>query len=681
MSAAKTLRVYALCLTVALFSACESETVVTKIDPSKPTTQKSEGVLFSLPETVVVAEVPLTKTASSPGAFAKWAEFFYPELTPDNYATEEKTAFKVGAPTFTTRGQTDPNHVYMAHIKAKKFETKTLLVEFNDDGIIARTETSSKDESIDIITSGIKTAVSIAAPLLRVGAGGAPFVGGDKTTAVCDEACFRETLSVKDKYLFDSLDSNYKAFLEQKLGYPLLGYLAVLNNDNIDFFLTLNQKQREIIGGTPARPRTLTWEEKLELVRAKAAYDKIEELILKREELVEKDTNAGVTTSTNVELKLRELDAKIKATKEIYFLGSSSDTAATAKFEFKPSSGVAGDQTRNFFTYAAGGAKPGICTVEAEVPGVFKATWPKNLEGACHASSPNFAAGDFRDLKALAAKLNGGAGGVAAGADAVTAYLYTSKLPTARALLANTATPQQRDALLRALIADLNSMVNGGTRLDTLVSFDAVRLSADTLELMNKAAVMAPADIPKFNRLLLEDAYSDFFHRLKASASHQVALVVNAAPAGIAQTINNAQLKQDGKRGFPYRVPALTLARLTDDGKEKGRGEVRVAQFGPVQTLPAGLGGRRSAYTITYYDASGAIKTFNMSADALIQKQNVTDLTDAATTLRDAEAARLKRETDLLKARKDKLVAEKALKDAQEETEPAAEPAATPTPE
>ena len=27
--------------------------------------------------------------------------------------------FRLGAPTFTTRGQTDPDNVYMAHIKAR----------------------------------------------------------------------------------------------------------------------------------------------------------------------------------------------------------------------------------------------------------------------------------------------------------------------------------------------------------------------------------------------------------------------------------------------------------------------------------------------------------------------------------------------------------------------------------
>jgi hypothetical protein len=156
-------------------------------------------------------------------------------------------------------------------------------------------------------------------------------------------------------------------------------------------------------------------------------------------------------------------------------------------------------------------------------------------------------------------------------------------------------------------------------------------------------------------------------------------LKVDTPPPGFAQAVQAAQLSQPGKRGFPYRVPALTIARLFANNAERGRSDVRIAQFGPVQTLPASLGGRRSSYKITYYDESGAIKLFDMSADALIQQSNVTDITDAATTLRDAETTRLKRETEILKAKKDKLDAEKALRDAQKAAEPS--PSRSPSPQ
>lgn len=726
MSATKTLLICTLCFVVAFSSACKTETLVTKVDPSNPGSQRTDGVLFSLPETVVVAEVPLTKVAASPGVFSEWTAFFYPELTTDNYTTEEKTSFKVGAPAFTTRGQTDPNNVYMAHIKAKQFETKTLLVEFNDDGIIARTETSSKNESIDIVTSGIKTAASIVSPLLHFGMGGAP-VGDafsfNRTDSDDDETYFKKHLSPHALALYETLPQQVKDDLRNYLGYRFLLYVAQTSSTDtdpigIEFFFTLSESQWRFLKDKPTTgapcealpppaqppapalaiappkgkknaapapaaaavvvapvvaggPNCLKPEQLTELIKALATYNKIQQLRLKRESFISEITPAQVTNSANLEFRLKQLDDQIQAIEHTYFLGTSSETSASARFEFKPGGIGAAAVTHNAFAYTSGGGKPGICAVDPEVAGVFKAVWPKNFKGECHAAGAQFEAGDFHDLKKLAEKLNGGG---AAGADPVTSYLYSGRLPTALALLADTSTPQKRDALTKALSTDLNTVL-GGQALSTVVNFASIKLSSDTIKLMNTPGGVPAAAIPQLNRLLLEDAYPKELYREKAWTSHQIAMVVDGATPGIAQTVRTASLTESGKRGFPYRVPASTVARLTDDGIEKGRSDVRVAQFGPVQTLPANLGGRRSSYKITYYDASGAIKIFDMSADALIQKSNVTDLTDAATTLRDAEAARLARETDLLTKKKAKLDAEKALKDAQ------GTPTPTPSPE
>jgi len=57
-----------------LITACQTETLVTKVDPTKPHTQTTDGVLFSLPDTVLVTEVPVTKVASSPGTYHEWAK-------------------------------------------------------------------------------------------------------------------------------------------------------------------------------------------------------------------------------------------------------------------------------------------------------------------------------------------------------------------------------------------------------------------------------------------------------------------------------------------------------------------------------------------------------------------------------------------------------------------------------
>ncbi|MDQ3666549.1 MAG: DUF4831 family protein [Acidobacteriota bacterium] len=683
----------------AVFSiACDSEILVTKVDPTKPGSQRTDGVLFSLPETVVVADVPMTKVSSSPGIFYKWTEFFYPELTTDDFISEPKTAFKIGAPTFTTRGQTDPNNVYIAHIKSKKFETKTLLLEMTEDGIVARTEATAKDETIDIVTSSLKTAASIAAPLLHLGAGGTEAnLASPKVDATFEES-FKKELTAQELALYESLDDSYKDFLRNHFGYDFLLYIATKENDdgtvrsaNIEFFLTLNKKQRDVIIHKPrgtlkcvegeAGTLCLAPDVKIELVKAKLAYDKIQVLRQKRETFLGETTPPQVGNSANLEFRLKELDAQIKATEQTYFFGSPAETSATAKFEFKPSTAA---PIQRLFTYAAGGRKPGICVV-TESPGVFKASWPRNLKGDCHDANYLIQMGDLRDAKAFVKRLKD-----QAPADLVSVYLFNNFTAGLQGLL-TAATgqdkPQIRERLLKRLIAELQTVVNGANIYNAAL-FSNVELSGSSLELLAELnsllalpLPLSPTDaarlisiVPQLNRTLLEDAYTDELFRQGAWASREVLLSVDSSANGFAQTVATASLQEPGKRSFPFRIAAPALVRVSDAGTEKGRSELRIAQFGPVQTLPASLGGRRSSYKITYHDSTGAIKIFDMASDALIQKQNVTDLTDAATTLRDSESARLKRETELLELKKKKLDAEKALKEAQGEPSPTPSP-------
>jgi hypothetical protein len=695
----KTLLVYAIIVAV-LSTACESEVLVTKVDPKNPSTQRTNGVLFSLTETVVVAEIPLTKTSSSPGTFSRWTSFFYPELAADEYTTEPKTTFKIGVPTFTTRGQTDPNHVYMAHIKAKQFETKTLLLEMTEDGIVARTEATSKDETIDIITSTIKTASSIIAPLLPVGAGARAIEATTVKTAATLEDSFKMELTAQELALYESLDDDYKTFLKNHFGFRFLLYVAMketvgstIRPTNIELFLTLNQKQRDFIRALPHRvsaceggdPGTTCLDPDIlrELVRAKQAYDKIQELRRKREEFLAEMTPPQVTNSTNLEFRLKELDGQIKVTEQTYFFGSPSETSATAKFEFKP---TVATPTQVLFTYAAGGPKPGICTVSTETAGVFKANWPRSLKGECHAPNYLIQAGDLRDTKRFVNRLRDRI----ANKDQVSMYIY-SQLPAGLQGAINIATdqdrPQVREQLLKNLLAQLQLIINGAYIYNAAI-FGNVQLSASTLELqaertrlMALPPPLAAADAarlanigPEVNRSLLDDAYANELFRQSAWSSRTVDLAVGLPANGFAQTVATATLLEPGRRSFPYRVAAPAIVRVSDTGTERGQSELRIAQFGPVQTLPASTGGRRSSYKITYHDATGGIKIFDMASDALIQKQNVTDLAEAATTLRDAEAAKLKRETELLELQKKKLDAEKALKAAQGEPSPTPSP-------
>lgn len=751
---------------IALTAGCGGETVVTKVKlDAPPGTQPNEGVLFSLPETVVMAEVPLTKVSSSPGQFSNWTPFFFPELTTDEFTTEEKTVFKVGLATFSTRGQTDPKNVYIAHIKAKQFETKTLLLEFNEDGIVARTDASSKDDTIDVVTSGIKTVASIVAPLIRGGAG-IPFSGTSSNKAIdsfpdggeavapedlnceeklakarqasqqatkatekaeksgkaaddnaartarqaalalyaeygaCTENRFKKGLEPEDRALYESLDNDYKEFLRENFGYQFLTYLNKRTipegSTGIQFFFTLNKNQRDFIdkqkrGSTACEvwPSTTTMclatEVKIELLKAKGAYDKILELRKKRQDVLLESTGNDVNTSAQLEFRLNELDAQIKSLEQTFFLGTSSETSGIAKFEFKPGDGK-DIEPKQLFLYSSGGGKPGVCDVTKEFTGVFKALVPEQLKGDCHAPDYLVSIGDFHDAKKFIKRLKDHAA-----ADRVSYYLYTERLTRPTKLLIDGSTdedkPQVRAGLLNALIADLKTITEGSNIYDDS-RFKDVDLSGATLGLQKKIAELEALPTPtaeqtaslaqfriQLNRSLLDDAYPKELYRQSVWAAHTVSLSIDKVTPGLATTVDGQNLQEAGKRGFPYRIAAVAMAKMFDDKTEKGRSSLRIAQFGPVRSLPANLGGRRSSYKITYYDATGAIKVFDMSADALIQKSNVTDLTDAATTLRDSEAAKLKRDTELLELKKKKLDAEKALeKAAKEESSPSPSP-------
>ena len=764
-----------LMFSICLNAGCGGETVVTKIRPTEhPGTQPNKGVIFSLPQTVVIAEVPLTRVASNPGIFANWTRLFYPALTADDFVTEQKSVFKVGTAKFDTRGQTDPDNLYIAHINAKQFETKTLLLEFNEDGIIARTDASSKDDTIDVVTSGIKTAAAIVAPLIgggaslpaaldssndigfleakirsreqalgdietapekksvceqkqiaasaareraskaadkakvsrkdndKVAADQAQKAADDASSqadAFCNEAQFKLAMSEEDQLLYESLDDNYKAFLRENFGYQFLTYIAKRSltdgSTGIHFFLTLSEKQQRFFDNLtrtaspcekwPAASKNcLATEVKLELLRAKAAYDKILELRKKRQDTLFERTGTDVNTSSHLEFRLKELDAQIKNLEQTFFFGTSTETSGVAKFELTPGKGLV-EEKQPLFSYSRGGTKPGVCSIDdKDEPGVFKAFVPEPLKGVCHAPGFLITSGDVRDTNAFVKRFK-----TAASRDSVSSYLFSQfRAQTQRMIDSSTDDdkPQARANLLNALFTDLTNVIEGASIYPTVVQH--VKLSDATLKVQTDVTKLEAIPNPtqqqlaeltqlrrRLNRSLLDDTYAKELYRQSAWEPHAVALVIDPRTPGMATAVDEHDFVEKGKRGFPYRIAAVTTAKMLDDETEKGRSSLRIAQFGPVQSLPAKLGGRRSSYKITYFDSTGQIKVFDMSADALIQKDNVKDVTDAVTTLRDSEAAQLERDTKLLELKKKKLEAEKALKEAAKE-----EPSPTPEP-
>ncbi len=142
-----------------------------------------------------------------------------------------------------------------------------------------------------------------------------------------------------------------------------------------------------------------------------------------------------------------------------------------------------------------------------------------------------------------------------------------------------------------------------------------------------------------------------------------------------------------GERGLFYRVPGkahviLQTTKAADNSTTAlAQYSPAVGQFGPVVSLPATSGGRKTHYLAELHSATGAMRSFTLGSDAAIDKTIVSDIEAGATSLLDArekradaeqkrrdeaaaasdELTKLKREADILetqlriKAAQDKL--------------------------
>jgi hypothetical protein len=590
-------KILALFLTLIALSAVgcfEGKTVVTRVSPhtSGRPQPKMNGVLFALPRTVVKIDVPVVRTERTRGQFFALSPFFFPgepfiKKTGVTLPTESDLPVKVegvryglDAPKFGVRGKPDPEQTFMVHIRGGRFETKTLLLEVTEDGIIAKAEAESKNETIDFVTQGLKSVTSIAAPLLPLGLSPAARLANRNSAIMesqafekaleqdfcqplkkqadknkdgipdkdasgkfiyedTEESLFCQSLTTIEKIIYVNLTPSYRTFLKEKIK---LQYLKQLSAEERQFFWTLKQEQIDYF-------TNLNEDYQKELHRAKLVYDKIQELLEQRASLVRSEP-PPISAPDVLTNKLKELDEYAEGYKQSYFTGVTGKATSTGNFEFDPSSAP---MEQPLFTYSE---TEGICSTDDGAVG------PKGLQFA-----PNF-------------KLAEGA---------------VCKKP-------------------QKVLVKLN--LRSGQFSDSVTSAN-------------------------FN----ETGQRGFYYRVPAKVS--AVLYVQSAPAG-------GGARQQQQQELPL-------------GKEVGRDELAIAQLGPTVSLPASTGGRRSSYKLVYYDATGAVKTFNIGSDALIQKSNLTDVEAAATQLRDSKLTKLERETKLLKAEKDRLDAENALKKAKEE--------------
>jgi hypothetical protein len=527
------------------------------------------GVLFALPRTVVKVDLPVTREVKKAGQFSKLSPFFFSgepfvasknddikptDLEPGLGKTpKEGKYYGLDDPKFSTRGEPDPEQTFMVNIRGGRFETKTLMLEVTEDGIIAKAEAESKNEAIDFVTAGLKTAVSIAAPII-------PFAGlpitadanpnpksrSDRGTE-CEQR-LRAVLSPTERVLYERLTisrsidfkNNEWPFLQEYIGSC---YLADLGKEADGerarlFFWNLSEKQIAYYKANFRRSEDGYPDPHSDLIRAKIAFDKIQNLMEQRATLVTSQPAEGAPSEA-LTSKLKEIDNYIVGYKQGYFIGSSDKSTWVGNFEFAPPN---------------------------TAPYLLGLLSYSEMNGIC--------------------AINGGKGA---------------------------------------------------------------------------KGIYPP---PKF----MTDSCVD---------GKSVLVQLDSRNTQLSENVKTANFNDSGQRGFYYRVPAKASVTLCEENlspaptrcqekNEVARDELAVAQLGTIASLPASTGGRRSSYKLAYYSSTGAIQTFNLASDALIQKSNLSDIESAATELRDAKTENIKRDTERLKAEKDYIDAKNALKKAKE---------------
>ncbi len=197
-------RLVAVLMAVAVLAACSAKIVVVPI-PSD-STLPADGVIYALPNTVVRVNVKVNQTEYRGAPYAKFAAIFAPGGTracEDPACTKEKEkkfSLQEGA-TFETRGEPDPNNVFLVKFTSGGVIDQSLSMTWNETGLVSAATAEVTNRTSDIVISSIKLVAGLATRA---------FFGATGKNALGNDICQIEA-SLTDEAVLPIL---YKAKLE-----------------------------------------------------------------------------------------------------------------------------------------------------------------------------------------------------------------------------------------------------------------------------------------------------------------------------------------------------------------------------------------------------------------------------------------------------------------------------------
>jgi hypothetical protein len=341
-----------------LLTGCVSKIVTHRV--TSPTggppvaTGRSEGVYYSLPDTVLQVEVPVVKTTARQGEFADLVPHFFPGKTAD----PESTTYTLGEARFTSRGVPNPNNVFLVDVKGGRFEDKKFGMKFSDDFVVNEIQAESVHRGGELLGQALKTAAAIASSAAFNMAG---------TASLLTESGARppEKKSLEKVPCAVSEAEARALWHLDEAGLAAYCSMSVAHRER---FLTLTTRFQAEFFRYAVTAAKVDVAKADKFFRGAAAYERIRNLQKQREDLLGSTPSAD-TRPEYMKLLLEETTATIKAYMS-QFLGTKKEEEIwVANYEIQPPAWAPPAPPASVSVSLFGLApKKGICTPPAGTP-------------------------------------------------------------------------------------------------------------------------------------------------------------------------------------------------------------------------------------------------------------------------------------------------------------------------
>lgn len=666
MSKLRSTLVACMLVTCLLNAACfKSKNVVTKVPPAgftKPVVLN--GVPYALPRTVVTVRLPFKLVEKEPGELQRYTPCFFSREVAAGRITAESKAYSLDVPTFSSRGEPDPNEHYIAKIKGGFFENKTMELAFNDEGVITKGEAVSENTAIDVAIKGAHAAISVGANIAKGAAAALSNADNARNLKVDEEAALQKA----------QMDICRSVIVAEAATNAANSAVAVAKAGG---------------GGAHAAAADAA---------AKDAEHKIE---------VTKGKLAGalsiltMSDSNNANLNPTQVDALCDLMQNVS----------------PPPADAVPDPTSGRVTRFIAGAK---CEMLKVTPlyGEVKMDATKaqqEVEALASALGKDKRADELRDK---AKKINEAIKFSDDGEGFVNGFLEAKKqyellvalkekrqdIRSGESLPADTL-KLMLDQLDAAIATQQNTFFFGtknedpwaadfrfipGKSVLSASGYNTSQTSPALLLFSKKQGLCATDEAAKQGVKIKESFKADTCDPAPDDAEAlwvRVDRVMDDDGFLGHMAAANERDEKTGERGFYYRIPAAAVVKLESgpltkdeiakfakqsvdgqrwrqsapdakapdnpvmpNGQEIARARMKVAQLGITASLPASAAGRKTQYTVEFDENTGAMKNFKLASNALLEKSIVDEAAGAANDIVGAKAARDKARADAAKA-------------------------------